>query len=91
MESPRVKAFINGVFNHLSQITGRNPQCPFCANDEWSRTGGGRVVEIRIVADEKAVREPMYITALGFDCTNCGFLRLHCVDSASWGRPAAKP
>jgi hypothetical protein len=52
MESPTVKAFINDVFNHLSQLTGRNPQCPFCANDEGSRAAGDRIIEVRTVADE---------------------------------------
>lgn len=88
MELPGVKTRIDEVFNELAQITGRNPKCPFCANDDWARISGGWVVEIRTVYEPNPTRSPLQRPALGLSCTRCGFLRTHLIDPTVWGLPA---
>lgn len=87
MQLPGVKARIDKVFNKITETTGANRECPFCGNLEWMRTGHGHVVEVPINVEENPTAKPLFTTALGFTCTRCGFIRLHEVDPASWGRP----
>jgi hypothetical protein len=88
MEIEGVKARIDECFDAIAEFVGRHPKCPFCMNDEWARAAETRVFELRTVAEEKPTAEPLSVTALGWICTRCGFLRLHQVDPASWGMPS---
>lgn len=85
----RVSAALTALYDHMNEITGKNPACPFCGGDEWTR-GGDWIAEVRIVNEPQTPPlRASNTTTLTFTCAGCGFLRLHEVDPASWGRPGS--